>query len=130
MTSYPCNKYEQITSSYLSSLCSDTTSCNNRNANFRATKCRSKSNKSLSDEINVSDETEKKIKSGQYSFLFGTPKTWIKQEKWYHMLTSELFPKKTLIIVAHEARLSSRVGWGKRSQMGQSKSCDIFSHEL
>ena len=89
------------------------------------------------DEINVNDETENKMKSGQYFIIFGTPETWIKQEKWYYMLTSELFQKKTLIIVADEAhsrgliaRLSGRVGWGKRSQMGQSKSCDIFNHEL
>ena len=55
------------------------------------------------DEFNVDDDTENKIKLGQYSILLGTPETWIKQEKWYHMLTSELFRKKTLIIVADEA---------------------------
>ena len=33
------------------------------------------------DEINVNDETENKIKLGQYSILFGTLETWIKQEK-------------------------------------------------
>ena len=55
------------------------------------------------DEINVSNETENKIKSGQYSILFGTQDTWIKQEKWYYMVTTELFEKKTLIIVADEA---------------------------
>ena len=57
----------------------------------------------LADEINVNDETENKIKLWQYSISFGTPKTWIKQEKWYHMLISELFRKKTMIMVADEA---------------------------
>ena len=127
MTSYPCNKYEQITPSYLLSVkyivfvvtplvaIIETQISELQNVGVTAI--------NLSyDEINVNDETEKKIKSGQYSILSGTPETWIKQEKWYHMLTSELFQKKTLIIVADEARLSDRVGWGKRSQMGQKKS--------
>ena len=32
------------------------------------------------DEFNVNDETENKIKSGQYSIVFGTPESRIKQE--------------------------------------------------
>ena len=59
------------------------------------------------DEINVNDETENKIlKVRAIFYFFGTPETWIKEEKWYYMLTSELFQKKTLIIVAGEAHCS------------------------
>ena len=111
MMSYPCNKYEQITPSCCLSVkyivlvvtplvaMIETQILELQNPGVKTINL-------ADDEINVNDETENKIKSGQYSILFGTPETWIKQEKWYHMLTSELLEKKTLIIVADEAHCS------------------------
>ena len=108
---YPCNKYEQITPSYLLSVkyivlvvtplvaIIETQILELQNLGVETINL-------AGDEINVNDVTENEIKLGQYSILFGTPKTWIKQEKWYYMLTSELFQKKTLIIVADEAHCS------------------------
>ena len=123
MTSYPCNKYEQIMPSYLLSVkyivfvvtplvaIIKTQILELQNLGVKAINL-------ADDEINVNNETENKIKLGQYSILFGTPETWIKQEKWYHMLTSELFRKKTLIIVVDEAHCSPQ--W--KGGMGQKKS--------
>ena len=111
MTSYPCNKYEQIMPSYLLSVkyvvfvvtplvaIIETQILELQNLGVKAINL-------ADDEINVNDEIENKIKSGQYSILFGTPETWIKQEKWHSMLKSELFQKKTLIIVADKAHCS------------------------
>ena len=108
MTLYPCNKYEQIAPCYLLSVkyivfvvtllvtIIETQILEPQNLGVKAINL-------AADEINVNNETENKIKSGQYSILFGTPETWIKQEKWYYMLISELFQKKTLIIVEDEA---------------------------
>ena len=99
MMSYPCNKYEQITPCYLLSVkyivlvltplvaIIETQILELQNLGVKTINL-------ADDEINVSDETENKIKLGQYSILFGTPETWIKQEKWYYMLTSELFQRK------------------------------------
>ena len=74
MTSYPCNKYEQIMPSYLSSVkyivfvvtplvaIMKTQSLELQNLGVKAIN-------PADDEINVNDETENKIKLGQYSIL-------------------------------------------------------------
>ena len=121
MTSYPCNKYEQITSSYLLSVkyivfvVTPLQILELQNLGVKAI--------NIANEINVNDETENKTKSGQCSIIFGTPESWIKQEKWYHMLTSELCQKKTLMKVVNEAHCSPQWwgGVGQKSQIGQSK---------
>ena len=106
MTSYPCNKYEQIMPSYLLSVKYIVFVVTPLVAIIIETQILELQNLGVKAINLADDETENKVKSGQYSIRFGTPETWIKQEKWHYMLTSELFQKKTLIIVADEAHCS------------------------
>ena len=58
--------------------------------------------------VNLSDVEEntlieKEVKEGKFRILFGTPETWIRQEKWYSMLQTTIYQERVLAVVADEA---------------------------
>lgn len=57
---------------------------------------------SLSD---ISDEEAKDLEKGLFSVVYGTPESWLKNQRWRSMLSSDIYKTKVCAIAVDEAHV-------------------------
>jgi len=55
--------------------------------------------------LSSEDVDENNLLKGAYSFVFGSPKSFLQNEKWRNMLRSDVYQDRTFAIVADEVHV-------------------------
>ncbi|EDO40417.1 predicted protein [Nematostella vectensis] len=79
---------------------------------------------------NLKEGEAGKVKNGEYSVIYGSPESWLKNQRWRELLSSALFKEKLCCIAVDEAHVIKQWGTSSTNKMVAFRTIYSELHEL